>query len=177
MLTCLISQKLGSGSPGSTDHYPLRDLAAALLHRLCTKYSRFAHNLKPRLLHVCLKNFLTPKKPLGTYYGAIIGLHAVGGPEIVRTMIIPNLKSFEELYRDDLENNGSGKREEAEKVVSAILTSLHSLVDEDMPIMNGHSDEAAANIQSYLVDKVGEVIGSKVAESGYTPLIRAVHEA
>ena len=92
-------------------------------------------------------------------------------------MIMPNLKSFEELYRDDLETNGSGKKEEAEKVVSAILTTLHSLVDEDMPMMNGHSDEAAANIQSNLVEKIGEVVGSRVAESGYTPLIRAVIEA
>lgn len=172
VLTCLVGRNLGSAT-GNLDHYALRDLSASLLRHLCRKYSRFSHNLKPRLARSCLKNFLDPKKPFGTHYGAILGLQAVGGPEVVRALVVPNLRDFEELLKEELDGNGA-KKEEAEKVIAAILNVLGSLVDQDQPTMNGHSDEAATAVRAKLIDTIGEVIGGRIADAGHMPLARAI---
>ncbi len=139
VLTCLIGRTLGTGI-GALDHYDLRDLAASLLGHLCHKYSKYSHNLKPRLARSCLKTFLDPKKPYGSHYGAILGLKAIGGAEVVRQLIVPNLKAFGELLEEDIQDQGL-KRVEAEKVVSAIMNALGTLVDDDVTMMNGHSAE------------------------------------
>ena len=172
VLTCLIGRQLGSGI-GSLDHFDLRDLAASLLKRLCDKYSGMAHGLRPRLARSCLKTFLDPKKPLGSHYGAILGLRAVGGAEVVRKLIVPNLKSYEEVLKEDLQE-GSMKKAEADKVVFALIGSLGSLVDDNVPMTNGHSEEAAEQMKAQLIEKVGEVIGERVADSGQLPLARAL---
>jgi len=172
VLTCLIGRNLGTGI-GSLDHFDLRDLAASLLHHLCNKYSKYSHNLKPRLARSCLKTFLDPKKPFGSQYGAILGLRAIGGAEVVRQLILPNLKAYEELLKDELQEN-SLKKAEADKVVAAILDALGTLVDDDLPMLNGHSEDAAADVRTKLIEKVGEVIGNKIADSGHTQLAKAV---
>ncbi|KKY15913.1 putative transcription initiation factor tfiid complex 60 kda subunit [Phaeomoniella chlamydospora] len=172
VLTCLIGRNLGSGI-GALDHFDLRDLAASLIELLCKKYSKSSPNLKQRLARSCLKNFLDPNKPYGTHYGAILGLEAVGGAEVVRALVIPNLKEYESLIREEIQANGPRKAE-GEKVLGAILRVLASLVDDNQPLMNGHSEEAAEEMRMQLIDKIGELVGSRVAESGRTQLARAI---
>lgn len=174
VLTCLIGQTLGSGI-GALDHYDLRDLAASLLGHLCHKYSKYSHNLKPRLARSCLKTFLDPKKPYGSHYGAILGLRAIGGAEVVRQLIVPNLSAYGELLEEDMQDS-SMKKAEAEKVVSAIMNALGTLVDDDVLMVNGHSEASAANVRTKLVDKLGEVIGGRIADSGHARLAKAVLE-
>jgi transcription initiation factor TFIID subunit 6 len=172
VLTCLIGRHLGTGI-GTLDHFDLRDLAASILKHLCNKYSKTSHGLRPRLARSCLKTFLDPKKPFGSHYGAILGLRAVGGAEIVRQLIVPNLKSYEEVLKEDLQDGGI-KKAEAEKIVAAIVGSLGLLVDDDAPHVNGHSEQAAAQIRAQLIDKVGEVVGNRICDAGHLPLARAV---
>ncbi len=172
VLTCLIGQRLGTGI-GALDHYDLRDLAAALLGHLCNKYAKYSHSLKPRLARSCLKSFLDPKKPYGSHYGAILGLRAIGGEEVVRQLILPNVKAYGELLVEDI-NDNSIKKAEAEKVVSAILNALGTLVDDDIPMMNGHSDESYVNMRTKLIDKLGEVVGGMVADAGNVGFAKAV---
>jgi transcription initiation factor TFIID subunit 6 len=174
VLTCLIGRTLGTGI-GTLDHYDLRDLAAALLGHLCNKYAKYSHNLKPRLARSCLKSFLDPKKPYGSHYGAILGLKAIGGAEVVRQLILPNIKAYGELLEEDIQE-GALKKAEAEKVVTAILNALGTLVDDDLPMMNGHSEESAANMRTKLLDKLGEVIGGRIADIGNTRFSKAVLE-
>jgi transcription initiation factor TFIID subunit 6 len=178
VLTCLLGRNLGSvlGASLSLDHFDLRDLSASLLQHICTKYARFSHNLKPRLARSCLKNFLDPKKPAGTHYGAILGLNAIGGAEVVRALVVPNLREFEGLYREDLESGDPVKQPEAEKVLAAVLNVLGSLLGDNIPTMNGHSSESAASVRERLSEKVGEVVAGKIAESGHTELARAILE-
>lgn len=175
VLTCLIGRNLGTNTV-PLDHFELRDLAASVLGLLCKKYSKSSHNLKPRLARSCLKNFLDPGKPFGTHYGSILGLHAIGGPEVVRALIIPNLKDYDTILKDELLSSGP-RRTEAEKVLSAIMNVLLSLVDESIPAVNGHTDEAAADLQKNLVSKIGEIVGNRIAESGHVELARAVLES
>lgn len=172
VLTCLIGRQLGTGI-GSLDHFDLRDLAASLLKHLCDKYSPMAHGLRPRLARSCLKTFLDPKKSFGSHYGAILGLRAVGGAEIVRKLIIPNLKAYEEVLKEDFQE-GSMKKAEAEKVVAALVGSLGLLIDDTMPMMNGYSEQAAEQLKGQLIEKIGEVIGERIADTGHLPLARAI---
>jgi transcription initiation factor TFIID subunit 6 len=172
VLTCLIGRTLGSGI-GSLDHFDLRDLAASLLAHLCRKYSKSSKTLKPRLARACLKNFLDPKKPFGTHYGAILGLSAAGGPDAVRVLIVPNLKEYEGLIRDEISSNGT-RQAEAEKVVTAIFNVLGTLIEDSMPMMNGHTDEGAAETRNHLVENAGDLIGNRIADSGHMPLAKAV---
>ena len=178
ILTCLIGRHLGTalGASLSLDHFDLRDLAASLLQHLCTKYARFSHNLKPRLARSCLKNLLDSKKPSGTHYGAVLGLNSIGGAEVVRALLVPNLKEFEGLYREDLEGGDPVKQPEAEKVLGAVLNVLGSLLGDNIPHMNGHSAESAAEIKARLAEKVGEVVAEKIAESGQMQLAKAILE-
>ncbi len=175
VLTCLIGRALDSGI-GTPDHYDLRDLAASLLGHLCSKYSKDSHNLKPRLARYCLRTLLDPKKPFGSQYGAILGLKAIGGAMVVRQLIVPNLKAYGERLEEDISSEGM-KKAEAEKVISAILNALGALVDDDdVPMMNGHSDAAMNQMRTKLAEKVGTVVGNRIGDSGHTRLAKAVLE-
>lgn len=54
------------------------------------------------MARTCLKHFLDPSKPLATTYGATVGLAAVGGAEVVRGVVVPNLKAVDEFVLKDL---------------------------------------------------------------------------
>ncbi|PGH07358.1 transcription initiation factor TFIID subunit 6 [Blastomyces parvus] len=158
VLTCLIGRQLGSTTtptgPGPTDpleHFALRDLAASLISMIARKYSHSSHTLRPRLARTFLKNFLDPGKPLGTHYGAIIGLQSIGGVDVVRELIVPNLKTYEVVLKDAIASTptttttttttagagaGSGaddgvRKLEAEKVIGVILAVLGTLADDE----------------------------------------------
>lgn len=125
VLTCLIGRQLG-GNADLSEQYVLRDLAASLLGQIAKKYSHASHTLKPRLARSCLKNFLDPAKPFGTHYGAIIGLHAIGGPDVVRELIVPNYNTYKSLLLEAINEDGP-RRPEAEKVLSALEVLLATL--------------------------------------------------
>lgn len=183
VLTCLTGRNLGPGAGGNgatingtgsnpMDHFELRDFSAALLQRLCSKYGRFSHNLKPRLARSCLKTFLDPRKTLGAHYGAILGFKAVGGGEVVRSLVVPNLKEYEDVLRGPLSGGeGDLQKAEAEMVVRAIMQALATLIDDDVPMMNGHTD-GQSDTKERLITKVGEVLGTRVSEDAR--LTRAV---
>jgi len=125
VLTCLIGRQLG-GNADLSEQYVLRDLAASLLGQIAKKYSHASHTLKPRLARSCLKNFLDPAKPFGTHYGAIIGLHAIGGSDVVRELIVPNYNTYKSLLLEAINEDGP-RRPEAEKVLSALEVLLATL--------------------------------------------------
>ena len=172
VLTCLIGRHLGSG-PDPLEHFTLRDLAASIIGMIAKKYSHSSHTLKPRLARSFLKNFLDPGKPFGTHYGAIIGLHAVGGSDVVRELIVPNLKTYEMLLRDAGTDEGIRKME-AEKVIGVILAVLTFCQDERIPLTNGYSAAAAEELQSQLAEKVGELNASRILESGQMRMACAI---
>lgn len=133
VLTCLIGKRLGdphSNLGPIPAHFDLRDLSASLIALLCKRFGDSTHTLKPRLTRTCLKAFLDPTKPLGTHYGAIKGLHAIGGKESVRVLLTPNLKLYETVLREALNSDDESKRVDAEMVLKAIVGVLRSLEDE-----------------------------------------------
>lgn len=93
----------------------------------------------------------------------------------MRVLIVPNLKEYESVIRDEMASNGP-RQAEAEKVVVAIFNVLGSLVEDGMPMMNGHTDADAAEMRRKLNEALGDLVGNKIADSGHTPLIKAVME-
>jgi transcription initiation factor TFIID subunit 6 len=186
VLTCLIGRHLGPTitSPLQLDHFELRDLAASLLKHLCTRYAKISSNLKPRLARSLLKTFLDPKKPLGSHYGAILGLGTVGGGsatnEIVRSLIVPNLKAYGEVLRSPLDgSDGDIKKAEADRVMGAIVHVLRSDKDEDAMMTNGTLTNGVSDpeqTRKKLFEVVGETFGSKLYEIGDEDLVKATIE-
>lgn len=120
----------------------------------------------------------------------MLGLHAIGGAEVVRSLIVPNLKEFEVLLKEEMRGeasaNGNGigggvKSAEAEKVIQVIIGVLGSLIDgeerqRDVEMVNGNGEAAMERMRDRLVDKVGELVGTRIADSGHVQLAKAVLE-
>lgn len=173
ILTCLIGRQLG-GTADLSEQFALRDLSAALLGLIATKYSHSSHTLKPRLARSCLKTLLDPSKPFGAHYGAIIGLHAVGGSEAVRVLIIPNLPTYGNLLKDGLADD-SARRPEAEKVLGLLLGVLTALKEEKPVLTNGHGPGMVSeDIKRRLEGKLGAFLAEKVAELGDASVVHAI---
>ncbi|KAL2938746.1 Transcription initiation factor TFIID subunit 6 [Bienertia sinuspersici] len=91
----------------------------------CTR-SRFGHaygNLQPRLTRTLVNAFLDPKRAITQHYGAIQGLAALG-PNVVRHLILPNLKPYLQLLESEMlleSQKNEMKRHEAWRVYGALL--------------------------------------------------------
>lgn len=94
----------------------------------------------------------------------------------MRALILPNLKDYEGVVREEVEGEGP-KKAEAEMVVAAVVKALESLEEEGLRLTNGHSAEAGEEMRAKLVGKVGEVFGSRVADLGRPGLVKAILEA
>ena len=195
MLTCLIGKRLGDPSANQQippAHFELRDLSASLISLLCRRFGDSTHTLKPRLTRTCLRAFLDPSKPFGTHYGAIKGLHAIGGRESVRVLIIPNLRLYETVLREALGAEDELKRVEAEMVLRAIVGVLKGLKEEqhlltgvgttsqgseldEMEITNGNDGDTIGEVlRKRLSDKIGEVTAEEVFKLGKKDLVLAI---
>lgn len=183
VLTCLIGRHLGPvTTPSQVDHFELRDLAASLLKHLCTRYSKVSSNLRSRLARTLLKTYLDPKRPLGSHYGAILGLGAIGegssSNEVVRMLVLPNLKAYGEVLKGPMEaSEGEVKILEADRVMGAIVRMLKLMSDEDTPMMNGvltNGVPDSSQSKDRLIEVVGDVIGSKIMEIGDEELVKDI---
>lgn len=171
ILTCLIGKRLGDPSTG--DHFKLRDLAASLVRKVCEKYGDSSHTLRPRLTRTCLKHFLDPSKPLGTHYGAIKGLAAIGGREAVRILIVPNLKLYENVLRPHLENEMEPeKKRDAEMVVGVVMEELAKL-EGDVVGKGSVGEEERGKLK----EKTGEMFAERVWVIGKEGVVRAILDA
>jgi len=123
ILTCLVAKRLGDPNRSTPkETYALRDFASSLLSLVLKRFSTSYSTLKPRITRALLKAFLDNKKPFTTHYGAIIGL-TVMGREVVRTLVVPNLKLYSEyLLQPALSDDGDiAQRNDAEKCLESIM--------------------------------------------------------
>jgi len=128
ILTCLVAKRLGDPSRSTAKEvYALRDFAASILSLVLQRFSTTYSTLKPRITRALLKAYLDNKKPLTTHYGAITGLRVMGR-EVVRTLVVPNLKIYGEmLLQPALTEGDASQKLDAEKVMEAITVSTITL--------------------------------------------------
>ncbi|CCX31063.1 hypothetical protein FPQ18DRAFT_291902 [Pyronema domesticum] len=166
ILTCLVGKRLGTEGG---NHWDLRDFAASLIALVCKRFGGASHTLLSRLTRACLKHFLDPAKPLGTHYGAITGLAAIGGRESVRVLVVPNLKLYEKVLKKDDQDP-----EEVRRVVEAIYKAVETLEDKEVKM---EEMEEGEELREKLVKKVGEVVADRVWKTGRMPLVKAIVES
>lgn len=169
ILTCLIGKRLGD--PTTQAHFQLRDFAASLIKLVCKRFGDSSHTLRPRLTRTCLKHFMDPSKPLGTHYGALIGLAAIGGREAVRILVVPNIKLYEDVIRPALDDD-SGKKQEAEMVVNSIVKVL-KLLEEDVVTTGTVGDGELEKLKA----KIGDIVAERVWKEGREVLVRGILDA
>ncbi len=194
VLTCLVGKRLGpSTSPDLNrpsdalpPHFRLRDLAASLLQALTRKqYTASTPTLKPRLARTLLKHLLAnSSQPLGTYYGAILGLCNVAGAEGVRVLILPNLMPVDEVLRDALADITPGGSEEqvrvrmreVDAVVDVVIKGLDMVAAESGGIVANFGDgiEVSEDDRRAVVVVVGEVVGERVCSMSRRSLVTAI---
>ena len=173
VLTCLVGKRLGASNDKESliRQYELRDLASSLTVTLAKKYGKSSQTLKPRLARTLLKHFLDPNKPFGTHYGALMALQGIVGADGVRMLILPNLKPYDSLLKEGIADDS--RKQEAEMVIVAIMRAL-DLVEKDAIVIG---DKIGSDAREKLASKVGEIIASKVMESGRRRLVSAILEA
>ena len=173
ILTCLVGRHLGNAQDVQ-ESFSLRRLSASVLSSVTKKYSKSSHSLKPRLARTCLKDFLDINKTTGTHYGGIIGLRAIGGPELVRALIVPNLKEYDSVLNEALEDQPKG----GEMLVEALLDALISLEADAIAAMtNGTTNEVSSEeTRRELSDKIGDLLASRIIDMGRPKLVKAIME-
>lgn len=180
VLTCLIGRSLGPETPANLQaQFQLRTLASSLIGQISSKYAESSLQLRPRLARTCLKYFLDPSRSLGEHYGAISGLLTIGGPEGVRSVLLPNIKPFEYVIQK-AQNERGATDESVRMVIAVLLKAVVSIVDPAADAMtngnattNGTVAAEAPLVEEYL----GTVVGSRVNALSNRALCKAVLEA
>ncbi|KTW32645.1 TATA-binding protein-associated factor TAF6 [Pneumocystis jirovecii RU7] len=198
ILTCLVAKRLGENA-ASQDHYALRDLSASLLGLICQRFGDVYHTLKPRITRTLLKAFLDNKKPFTTHYGAIIGL-ATMGKEVIRVLIMPNIKIYELLIKDDINSAElTFKKMEATKCLEALLNSLRLMSKDETPdeTLETHEtsseapethemqpktssddkdDISSSKTRDILIEMVGELMTNKIIKEKDEKIVKTLLE-
>jgi transcription initiation factor TFIID subunit 6 len=172
ILTCLMGKSLGSPTDSLVDVTALRDLAASLISSVAKNHSRSSTTLQPRLARTLLKAFLDPNRSFGAHYGALLALHRIIGVEGIRQVILPNLKTYDTLLEEGL--NDEANRPEAELVLGYLLKLVEEISKEPAlgtaPQVNGINGDS----RGVMVDKVGAVIGERLSQLGGPAVKRVV---
>ncbi|PNW81292.1 hypothetical protein CHLRE_07g349950v5 [Chlamydomonas reinhardtii] len=103
LLTCLMAKSLGDGP--TCDHWALRDAAAAVVARICSRFGEPYYSLQVKVSKQLLRALLDGSKPLPTHYGAVAGLAALG-PATVRLLLLPQLEPYLNKLQPSLPGGG-----------------------------------------------------------------------
>lgn len=175
VLTCLVGRNLGPENVDNLkDQFQLRDLAASLIGQISRKYAESSMQLRPRLARTCLKYFLDPSRSLGEHYGAINGLSTIGGPEAIRSILIPNIKPFEYVLNKASSERGEND-ESVRMVVAAIMKAVTSITESSSSTLTNGTNGASADA-GVIEEFLGPVIGRRVVALGNHKLIKAILE-
>ncbi|TVY44125.1 Transcription initiation factor TFIID subunit [Lachnellula occidentalis] len=180
VLTCLIGRSLGPETPANIKtQFQLRELASSLIGQISSKYAESSLQLRPRLARTCLKYFLDPSRSLGEHYGAISGLLTIGGPEGVRSVLLPNIKPFEYVIQK-AQNERGANDESIHMVIAVLLKAVMSIVEPAADAMtngNGTANGTVAAEAPLIEEYLGTVVGSRVNALSNRALCKAVLEA
>ncbi len=149
ILTLLLAKRIGSNN--DDEHFAVRDFASSLLEHVCKNYGKAYTTLKPRVTRTLLKAFLDSNKPVGTLYGAIIGLKNLGD-EVIRIIILGNLQNWSLIVLDSL------KTDEKSLLIGTIIKALRSLIRENAP-----DDEMDVEISEDDKQKLQKRVGDELA--------------
>lgn len=157
ILTLLLAKRIGNPDSPNADlkgQFAVREFASLLLEHVINSYGSSYLNLKPRVTRTLLRALLDLTKPIGTHYGALLGLEKLG-PEVIKLILLGNVKVWYKLVL--LESD----RPEHEKTVltDKLLDALRCLIVEN------DTDESTTVLdkaQTLLKDRIGEPLAELV---------------
>lgn len=102
--TCIVSRQLCM-RPELDNHWALRDFASRLMAQICKNFNTSTNNIQTRVTRM-FSNALQQGDtlPLSSLYGALEGLSELG-TEVVKTFILPRLKSIGARIETHLEGS------------------------------------------------------------------------
>jgi transcription initiation factor TFIID subunit 6 len=110
-------------------------------------------------------------------FGAICGVAASGGPEAVRVLVLPNMKSFDAAVLQPLREKGEAHALELEMLVGGIMKAVESLVGgSGIPVTNGVNGVDLTREGEQVTEFLGPIVGQRVARLGNHALNRAILE-
>ena len=177
ILTTLLSPCLGPGPP-SMAHYPLRLLSSSILASICATHAKNSSTLKPRLARTCLKAYLSPSQSLRVHYGALMGIQAIGGREVFRALILPNMSAYGDMVlKEAYESDDSVKKADAEMMTKTLMQILVGLVqDEEVALTNGFGEHGGGgeDWEKRAKEELGDFVGERFCGLGRMDLVKAL---
>ncbi|KAI1773018.1 DUF1546-domain-containing protein [Hypoxylon cercidicola] len=180
VLTCMLGRKIGSdhGVAALKELYQLREFAASLVGQIARKYSDSNKILRPKLVRTCLKSFLNPSVPPSVWFGAINGLVSAGGVDVVKIILLRNLKEFETSMLAPLQQkNDQLSAHEFRAILGAIVKAIQLLITEDLVMMDGMNGYSSENEASQIKAFVGDIVGDRIVQLGNHTLNQAILDA
>lgn len=144
-----------AGAGSALEHLAVREFAAILLHHIISVYGSLYLTLMPRVTRTLLRALLDPTKPVGTHYGALLGLQNMGG-EVIKLVLVGNLKVWSRLV---LERSRSER--EREVLVGATIDTLRKLAE---PAGDAMEEDVSPKVQTQLKERIGEYLAGVVLQ-------------
>jgi len=116
-------------------------------------------------------------QPLGSYYGAIIGLNTIAGADGVRVLVLPNVHALDDFLKQAASEEA--KKREVDAVVDAVVRGLEML-EHDAAGLGRVTGEDGMDVEigeaeaKSVAEKLGEVVGGRVVAFGRRKLVQAV---
>ncbi|KAF9669584.1 hypothetical protein SADUNF_Sadunf14G0122700 [Salix dunnii] len=173
VVTCLVARKLGNRF--ADNHWELRDFTANLVASICKRFGHVYNSLQTRLTKTLLNALLDPKRSLTQHYGAIQGLAALG-PNVVRLLLLPNLKPYLHLLEPEMlleKQKNEMKRHEAWHVYGALLCAAGQCIYDRLkifPPLMSHPACAVLRTNEKVVTKGPDFFSCLKMESNVFPL-------
>lgn len=161
ILTLLLAKTIGPSIKDSNDEeftnqlksqLAVREFAAILLQHIITVYGSSYSTLRPRVTRTLLRALLDSSKPIGTHYGALLGLKNMG-TEVIKLVVVGNLKMWTNSVINEISNDF-----EKEILINAAVDTLKKLKIE----LNDNDDEISDEIKETLIDRIGETLTNEI---------------
>lgn len=172
ILTLLLAKRIGTPSKeGSSEEaaqelmksqFAVREFASVLLEHVLNSYGSSYSTLKPRVARTLLRALLDATKPIGTHYGALLGLEKLG-PEVIKLVLVGNLKLWYKLVIEDSDRTEIEKQiltDKTVEVLSKLSSEIPDIADQDAM----ETDDVSIEIQSKLTERIGESLAKIVLE-------------
>lgn len=170
ILTLLLAKRIGPiiKNPQSEEsreilksQLAVREFAAILLEHIIKVYGSSYSTLRPRVTRTLLRALLDSTKPVGTQYGALLGLKNMGS-EVLKLVLVGNLKVWYLLMIEENKN-------EFEKtiLINTVLETLRKLkIENKLTVTTTDDDDnnMDIDISDEIKDKLKERIGKPLSE-------------
>lgn len=177
ILTLLLAKRIGPPVPDNTSdekvtellkgQFAVREFASLLLEHIINAFGSSYSTLKARVTRTLLRALLDPSKPVGTHYGALIGLEKLKA-EIIKLALVGNLKAWYKLIIKESDKKQVEKDILKNKVIEilALLKINNKIEDgnEDLEAMEV-DDQVPQNIKDKLKERIGDNLADEILKS------------